>query len=434
MPSVRKWRGPGAGFTRARASAGEAATSTGAGGSSSSRTSGADGPYRARASRPSAPRSRGQDDRAEEEGAPGRVVRGGLEPQAHGQARFDHVAVAPLALDRRVGTGPALDGLGLAVDAHREAVLRPRRVAQAQGEARRLLEAQDEPGPVLVGEASLLAKRQALLAPRQLRGEEEVDEERVALARVDRLAVAGRVLHPGPHAAPERVLGRRVAAPGPRLQRDVVRDHPRGGVLRSQDVVEEAALVEVDPGRVGVPEEEPARELQHVVGVAGLGGGLAEVAGEVRDRGEVLVLAVAPDRVGAVERDPLPERLGDRAVAGLSRDLAVEGGADGLRDLRVRVQAVERVLAAGEGVEDRPVVEEAGEPQVLRVPGRHVELRQDVLHPAELGLEHRLPLRGVRREARKPTQEAMPFTASSAAGSPVTRYTSRRPAMILWSV
>ena len=198
---------------------------------------------------------------------------------------------------------------------------------------------------------------------------------------------------PGPDAAPERVLGRRVAAPGSRLERDVVGDHPRRRVLRGEDVVEEAALVEVEPRRVGVPEEELARQLQHVVRVAGLGRGLPEVAREVGDRREVLVLAVAPDRVGAVQRDALPEGLGHGAVAGLARDLAVAGGADRLRDLGVRVQAVERVLADGEGVEDAPVVEQAGEPQVLGISRGDVELGEGLLHPAELGLEHRLPLR-----------------------------------------
>ena len=365
---MRKVREPGAGFTRARASAGARGDEHRRRRQVLEAHLGGRRPVPRPGVEALRPEVGGQHDRAEEEGAPGRVVGRRLESQAHGQAHFDHVAVVPLALDRRVRAWPAVDGLSLAVDAHREAVLRPGRVAQAQGEARRLLEAQGEPRLVLVGEAGLLAHDEALLLPRELGGEEEVHEQGVALARVDRLAVAGRVLHPGPHAAPERVLGRRVAAPGSRLQRDVVGDHPRGGVLRGEDVVEEAALVELDPRRVGVPEEEPARELQHVVGVAGLGGGLAEVAREVRDRGEVLVLAVAPDRVGAVERDPLPERLGDRAVARLAGRLAVEGGADGLRDLRVRVQAVERVLAAGEGVEDAAVVEEAGEPQVLRDP------------------------------------------------------------------
>ena len=337
-----------------------------------------------------------------QEGAPERVVGHGLEPKAHGHADLDRVPVVPLALHRRVRAGPAVDRQPLTVHAHGEAVLRPRRVAQAQGEPGRLLEAQHEPCPVLVGEAGLLADRQALLPPAELGGEEEVDEERVALSRVDGLAVAGRVLHPRPHAAPEGVLRGRVGAPRPRREGDEVRHHARRRVLRGEDVVEEAALVELDPRRVGVPEEEAAGELQHVVGVAGLGRGLAEVPGEMGDGGEVLVLAVAADRVRAVEGDALPERLRDCAIARLPGHLAVTGGADRLRDLGVRVQAVERVLAASEGVEDRPVVEEAGEAQVLRVARRHVQLRQHVLHPAELGLQHLLPLRvrqGFRPEA-----------------------------------
>jgi hypothetical protein len=135
------------------------------------------------------------------------------------------------------------------------------------------------------------------------------------------------------------------------------------------------------------------------------------VAGEAGDGGEVLVLAVAADRVGAVPRDPRPERLRDGAVARLAGRLAVEGGADRLRDLRVRVEPVERVLAPGERIEDRPVVEEAREAQVLGVAGRPVE-----------------------RGERRPTQAATSFAPSRAAASPVAAWTSRRPARSLCSV
>ena len=58
------------------------------------------------------------------------------------------------------------------------------------------------------------------------------------------------------------------------------------------------------------------------------------------------------------------------------------------------MQAVERVLAARERVEHDAVVEEPGEPQVLGVVRDAVEIRQRLLHPPELGLQHLLPLLG----------------------------------------
>ena len=106
----------------------------------------------------------------------------------------------------------------------------------------------------------------------------------------------------------------------------------------------------------------------------------------------MLVLAVPADRVRAVERDASPERVGHGAVAGFARQLAVERRPDRLRDLGVGVEAVERVLAARQRVEHSAVVEQPREPEVLGVAGHRVESGQHVLHAAELGLEHGLPL------------------------------------------
>jgi hypothetical protein len=76
------------------------------------------------------------------------------------------------------------------------------------------------------------------------------------------------------------------------------------------------------------------------------------VAAGLAAREEVLVLAVAADRVGAAECYLAPERLRDAAVARLAGQLAVALGADRFRDLGVRVQTVEPVLAPRQWVED----------------------------------------------------------------------------------
>ena len=143
-----------------------------------------------------------------------------------------------------------------------------------------------------------------------------------------------------------------------------------------------------------VAQEQAARELEHVVGVAGLGRRLARGAGRSARRGRS-----ARPRCGRRSRRSgasatwLQKRLRHPAVARVTGELAIALGADRLGDLGVRVQAVERVLAARERVEHDAVVEEPGEPQVLGVPRDAVEVRQRLLHPAELGLQHLLPLR-----------------------------------------
>ena len=157
-------------------------------------------------------------------------------------------------------------------------------------------------------------------------------------------------------------------------------------------MVQQGSLVEVHQLGGGRPREQVPRELQHVVRVAGLGAGRAQVLREALDGKEALVVAVATRDVRAVLSHALPEEGSDVAVACLPAQLVLAGGADRLRDLGVGVQPVQLVLTPSQRIEHRPVVEITREPQVLGVAGDGEEVGQDLVHAAELGLERRLAL------------------------------------------
>jgi hypothetical protein len=133
-------------------------------------------------------------------------------------------------------------------------------------------------------------------------------------------------------------------------------------------------------------------QLEHVVGVAGLGRVRAQVPGHLALREEVLVLAVAAYGVGVVVRDQVPEVLGYRPALRLPGDLVGPRRPDDLRDLAVCVEPGQYVAVLEQRVHDRPVVEAPGHRQVARVSSQAVDLGEDVHHPPLLDLEHGLEL------------------------------------------
>ena len=99
--------------------------------------------------------------------------------------------------------------------------------------------------------------------------------------------------------------------------------------------------------------------------------------------------------------DRLPEEARGAAIALLARQLVEPLEADDLRDLRVGVQAVERVAPFGERREQRLVAEAAGERQVLRVAGQRRDVGEHLVHAAVLGAEHALELLVGHRRCRR---------------------------------
>ena len=87
---------------------------------------------------------------------------------------------------------------------------------------------------------------------------------------IDAVSVFGVVLDSRPGAAPERVIGRVEIAARTRTQWNVIAHHPGLGVLRRQNVVIKRALIIIGIFGFRVPAKQMARQLQHIVGVAGL--------------------------------------------------------------------------------------------------------------------------------------------------------------------
>src|SRR3954464_14492954 len=104
-------------------------------------------------------------------------------------------------------------------------------------------------------------------------------------------------------------------------------------------------------------------------------------------REERLAVAVAAGDERSVVHDAIPKEGGDVAITRLAGKLVLARGADDLRELRVRVEAVQRIVVPQERIEDRLVLELPRDPEVLRVAGRAVEVRERLVHAAELSAE-----------------------------------------------
>ena len=186
--------------------------------------------------------------------------------------------------------------------------------------------------------------------------------------------------------------------------------HP--AVLRvdgRHDVVEQRALVEVGVVRVGVQGEQLPGELEHVVDVARLARAAVDEIAELVRRSEVLILPVAAGGEAVMLGDLVPEERGSHQVGwvpGIDEPLQRP---DELGDLRVAVRAAEVVLVTLQRLDEHVVLELVGEPQPALVAGVGVEVRQHLVHAAELRVQHSLDLGvvqpgedplGPRRESR----------------------------------
>ena len=161
------------------------------------------------------------------------------------------------------------------------------------------------------------------------------------------------------------------------------------------DVVQRHLLGEVHRLRVLVPLEDVHGDLDHVEGVAGLGGVRLQRAVHVVHVVEMLAFAVAAVRVGALRGDFREEVFGAGARLFVALDLIQAGEAGDLRDLRVRVDAVENVALVLHRAEDAVVEEEtASGLGILPVAGVRGEVDHDLEHAAVLGAEHVLHLLG----------------------------------------
>src|SRR2546425_9841301 len=91
-------------------------------------------------------------------------------------------------------------------------------------------------------------------------------------------------------------------------------------------------------------------------------------------------------------RDAFPEESCDIVVTLLAGEFIIAGCADRFWYLRVRMNAVERVLASCQRVENPFMVKLARDSKIFRITGHCVEICQDFFHPAKLGVQRALLL------------------------------------------
>ena len=171
-----------------------------------------------------------------------------------------------------------------------------------------------------------------------------------------------------------------------------VADAPVIRILRRQDVIEQRALLIVGIPDIRLHGKQRTRHFDHVIDVAGLGGASVHHVRQLVRLSEVFVPRVAAGGEGVVLRHLVPEVLCRRAfgfVPGVQVHLQCPIK---LRDLGVPVDSGKNVLHLGQPVDDRHVMELAGERQPAPVARIRVEIGQHLVHSAELRGQHPLDL------------------------------------------
>ena len=200
------------------------------------------------------------------------------------------------------------------------------------------------------------------------------------------------ILHAGADAAPERVSRRGVGAERAWLEGAEIRHARRGGILRREDVVVQPAFVEIHVGGRRIPGEHVTRELEHVVGIAGLGRLGPQMQGKVGHREKMFAVAVSAVGERARHGHSGPERGRDRAVPDVAGQLVFARGADHLGYLCIRVEPVEGISALSQRAEHGVMIEDLRQAQKVRRAGDGVEVREDLVHAAKLRFEECLLL------------------------------------------
>jgi len=162
---------------------------------------------------------------------------------------------------------------------------------------------------------------------------------------INAVAVFGVVLHTRAGATPEGAVGVAVILARTRPERDVIASHSVGRILRSQNVVVEGALVVIRISWFGVPLEEVARQLEHVVGVASLCRVRPERLGERFFGGEMFAVTMPADDVRSLVDDRVPEEQGSGFERFLAGEFILARRSDEFGDLGVGMEAGELVLS-----------------------------------------------------------------------------------------
>ena len=209
---------------------------------------------------------------------------------------------------------------------------------------------------------------------------------------VDGVTELRKVLGTRSGAAPEGILRRAVCAPVPGGQREEVLLQTRS-VLCTQPGVEQRALIRIHPARVTGPREQVPLQLHQVVGNTAFCIVQRQGAGQRSGRRlPVLVITGVADGIGAGSEDIVEEVAGDIAVPRVCCCLIHAGRADDLRDACVGMQALQFVAVHGKRVQERGLLELAGDGKIALFAGEAVEVDQHLVHAAVLHAKDALTL------------------------------------------
>ena len=288
------------------------------------------------------------------------------------------------------------------VDGDREAAGGPGRPAQRERERFGRAKSQLDRRRFAFGKRGLHVELNAGGVPFRDRRGIQVHPQPIAGLVVDAEPVQRMALHSRAHAAGEAARHVLVFAPDRAADRHHVAGGAVGGIHRSEDVVEQRPLVEFGVPHVGLEREQPARQLEHVVDVARLGRAAVDDVAQPIGLAEVLILPVTAGREGVVTDDAIPEERRGGSIVAIAGVGVTHGRSQELRHLGVAVQTGEPILAAGERVDDRAVVELVRERQPAPIARIGVEVGEHLVHAAELGVEHLLKLRAVETRENPP--------------------------------
>ena len=121
---------------------------------------------------------------------------------------------------------------------------------------------------------------------------------------------------------------------------------------------------------------------------------------KIRHGEKVLLVAMAARRERARQCDGPPEESGRIVILRIARDLVDTLEADDLGNLRIGVQSVQVIAALGERLQYRLVREELRQLAVVRIAAHLVEIGEDFIHAAMLGVQHDFELRIGQRSCR----------------------------------
>src|SRR6266567_1229109 len=123
------------------------------------------------------------------------------------------------------------------------------------------------------------------------------------------------VFHAGAYATPERLVRRGISLEGAGPQGYVISHHAGRRILRRENLVVETTFVKIHLRRGRRPGKEVTCQLEHVVGVTGLGAGGSEMLGKMLDGKEGFSIAIAPNNIRVMVCHAVPKEAGDILVA-----------------------------------------------------------------------------------------------------------------------